>query len=429
MTPRTLAEKLLSRAAGRPVRAGETIVCRPDLALGTDASIAQALEYLARLDGGVPRAPLDARRLVFALDHFDASSDPRAHALQAQARDYATRHGVTLFEVGQGIGHQRIVETGRALPGQVAVAADTHAVSYGAFNTFATGIGASDLAGVMYCGQVWLRVPGSIRVELSGSLRQGVSAKDLALHLIGLVDPDGANGLALEYAGSGVATLDMDDRVVLANMAVETGAKAALFRCDLKTRAWLAGVIGARNAAAQVAETPDDGARYVERLAIDLGQVEPMVALPHQVHQVITLAAAARTSIDMVYLGSCAGGRVKDYRQALDVLQAAGGIDSGVRLVVTPASEQVRAEMEANGMLAEYVRLGAEVMAPGCGACCGSCSGGAPTGSSRVVSTASRNFRGRMGNAQASIYLASPAECARAAVTGTLGGAAAEVER
>ena len=426
MTPRTLAEKLLSRAAGRVVRAGEIIVCRPDLALGTDGSISQALEYLGRLDGGVPRAPFDARRLVFALDHYDASADFKARAAQAQARDYATRHGITLYEVGQGIGHQCILESGRALPGQVAVAADTHAVSYGAYNTFATGVGASDLAGVMYCGQVWLRVPPSIRVDFTGSLRPGVYAKDVGLHLLGLIDADGANGIALEYGGPGVSGLDMDDRVVLANLAVDTGAKAALFRCDLKTRAKLGEAIGARHAASQVAETPDDGAHYVERLAIDLGQVEPMVALPHQVQQVMTLSAAQRTSIDTVHLGSCAGGRVKDYRQALDVLQEGGGLGQGVRLVITPASEQVRSEMEANGMLAEYQRLGAEIMAPGCGACGSGCSSASPSGASRVVATASGSFCGYLGHEQPAIYLASPAECARAAVTGTLGGAAAE---
>jgi 3-isopropylmalate/(R)-2-methylmalate dehydratase large subunit len=425
MTPQTLGEKLLSRAAGRCVRAGDLAVCRPDLALGTDASIPMALECLGRLDGGVPRAPYDARRLVFALDHFNASSDPLAVARQDAARGYAALHGITLFEVDQGIAHQCVLETGRALPGQVALGADSHAVSYGALNAFATGIGASDLAGVMYCGQVWLRVPASIRVELTGKLPAGVSAKDLALTLVSRLGADGASYSALEYGGPGVAALDMDDRIVLANMSVETGAKAGLFRCDIKTRAYLARSIGARTAAAQVAETPDPGARYAEMIAIDLGKVEAMVALPDRFRQVVPLAVTPPTHIDMVYLGSCSGGRVKDYRQALDVLRDGGGVGPGIRLVVTPASERVRSEMEELGMLAEFERLGAEIFPPGCGACSGTCAG-APVGRSRVASTANRNFEGRMGNADAQIYLASPAECARAAVTGRLGGPGSE---
>lgn len=422
MTSLTLAEKLLSRAAGHRVRAGDLIVCRPDLALGTDGSVPTALEYLARLDGGTPRAPFDARRLVFALDHYGAGDDAEASASQSVARAYAAKHGVTLFEVGQGIGHQRVMETGRALPGQVAVGADSHAVSYGALNAFATGIGAADLAGVMYCGQVWLCVPASVRVELFGRLRRGVSAKDLALTLVSRLGSDGANYRALEFGGPGVASLDMDDRIVLANMAVETGAKAGLFRCDIKTREYLAASIGARAAASQVAETPDPGARYAEMISIDLDRVEPMVALPDRYQQVVPLAVAPPTEIDTVHLGSCTGGRVKDYRQALAVLREAGGPGKGVRIIVTPASEQVRAEMESLGMLAEFESYGAEIRPPGCGACGGGCGSGSIE-VSRVASTASRQFGGRPHGAGAAVYLASPAECARAAVTGRLGGA------
>lgn len=421
MTPQTLAEKLLSRASGRRVQAGELVVCRPDLALGTDGSIPMALEYLAQLHGGTPRAPFDAKRLAFAFDHYNESSGPKALALQDTARRYATEHGITVFEVNEGIGHQRVLETGRALPGHLAVGADSHTISYGAMNSFATGIGSSDLAGVMFCGQVWLKVPASIRVQLSGNLRAGVSAKDVALTLVGLLRADGAAYRALEFGGPGVAALDMDDRIVLANMAVEAGAKAGLFPFDAHTRAWLAKIIGADAVAALTGESADEGASYFETIAIDLGEVEPMVALPHRVDQVMPLAAAPATRIGMVYLGTCTGGRVKDYCEALAVLRSGGGVGKGIRLVVTPASEPVRAELEASGMLREFEALGAEIHPPGCGACCGTCAG-TPVGDVRVASTANRNFKGRMGNPEAQIFLASPAECARAAVTGVLGG-------
>ena len=423
MTPQTLAEKLLSRAAGRRVQAGELIVCRPDLALGTDGSIPMALEYLAQLHDGEARAPFDAKRLVFAFDHYNESSGPKALALQDKARRYALEHGINVFEMNEGVGHQRVLETGRALPGQLAVGADSHTISYGAMNAFATGIGSSDLAGVMFCGQLWLKVPASIRVQLTGRLRDGMSAKDVALALVGRLRADGAAYRALEFTGPGIATLDMDDRIVLANMAVEAGAKAGLFPCDGRTRAFLAASIGTDAAASLVGASADEGASYVETLEIDLGEIEPMVALPHRVDNVMPLAAAPATQIGMVYLGTCTGGRVKDYREALAVLRSGGGVKQGIRLVVTPASEPVRAELDASGMLREFESLGAEVHPPGCGACCGTCAG-TPVGDVHVASTANRNFKGRMGNAAAQIFLASPAECARAAVTGVLGGAA-----
>ena len=209
MAPQTLAEKLLSRAAGHRVQAGELIVCRPDLALGTDGSIPMALDYLAELQDGEAGAPNDAGRLVFAFDHYDESSGPKALALQERARRYARAQGVAVFEMNEGIGHQRVLETGRALPGQLVVGADSHTTSYGAMNAFATGIGSSDLAGIMYCGQLWLKVPASIAVRLSGRLRPGVAAKDVALKLIGLLRADGAAYRALEFGGPGVAALDM----------------------------------------------------------------------------------------------------------------------------------------------------------------------------------------------------------------------------
>ncbi|MDP9045055.1 MAG: aconitase family protein [Pseudomonadota bacterium] len=420
MSSLTLAEKLLSRAAGRTVRADEIAVVRPDLVLGNDVTLPTALAYLARLDGGTPRAPFDARRIAFALDHLEGSCDAAPPGSQRAVTDYARDHGVRLFAAEQGAGHQVVLETGLALPGHVAVGVDAQAVCYGALNAFATGVGPADLAGVLYCGQLWLRVPATIRIDLSGRLRPGVSARDLALALVGRIGADGAAHRALEFGGPGVARLDMDDRIVLANMAVETGAKAALFRCDIKTREYLAPRIGARAAAALVAELPDPGARYAGSIAVEMGEVEPMVALPDPSRRVLPLSVAPPTSIDTVHLGSRIGGRLKDYAQALDVLRKGGGPVPGVRLVVTPASARVRADMEALGMLDEFVRYGAQILSPG-GGDCAPC-GGEHSQGVRVASTAYRHFEGRWHDAATQVYLASPAECARAAVTGQLGG-------
>jgi 3-isopropylmalate/(R)-2-methylmalate dehydratase large subunit len=413
----TISEKMLSRASGRAVRAGDLAICRPDFAMGTDGSVPMALDYLAQMQP-VPGGPKNPGSLLFALDHYGPDSGQQAQALQDRVRAYARRHGVALAEVGQGVGHQVVLESGAALPGQLLLGADSHAVSYGAVNAFATGIGSSDLAGVMLCGQVWLKVPQSLKVVLVGRLQGGVGAKDLALFVTRTLGADGASYRVLEFCGPGVATLDMDDRIVLANMSAEAGAKAGIFPFDEVTAAWLAG----RTRTDYRAVGPDADAKYSGVIELDLAAIASQLALPHRVDQVVDLADAPATKVDLVYLGTCTGGRVKDYREALEVLRQGGGIATGVQVVVTPASAQVRAEMESQGMLHEFAAMGAQIQPPGCGSCCGTC-GMVPADDMNVVSTANRNFKGRMGNGKAAIFLASPRACAAAATTGWIGGA------
>ncbi len=418
----TISEKILSRAAGRPVRAGEIAICTPDIAMGTDGSIPMALDYLAGMAGS-ERAARYPERLVFALDHYGPTSGRKALALQARARTYAQTHGIRTYDQGDGIGHQLLLETRAVRPGMLAVGADSHSTSYGAVNAFGTGIGSSDFAGVLYCGQVWLKVPPTIAVMLHGRLAPGVSAKDVALLLARRLGADGAAYAALEFTGSGVATLDMDDRIVLSNMAVEIGAKAGIFGFDETTERWFSERAPDSARARMSATAPvaaDSNAVYAATVDIDLAAVIPQLALPHRVDNVVDAAGSARQKIDMVYLGTCTGGRVKDYREALDELERGGGVAKGVRLVVTPASESVRAELARSGMLARFESMGAEIQPPGCGSCCGTC-GTIPVDGERVVSSANRNFKGRMGNASASIWLASPRQCAIAAVRGSLG--------
>jgi len=412
-----MSEQLLSRAAGVDLRAGDLAICEPDAAMGTDGSIPMALDYLRQMqDEGVPLpGPRHAGRVVFAFDHYGAASGARSLALQERARAYALAHGVRIFEVGEGIGHQLMMERGLVRPGQLVVGADSHAVTYGALNAFATGIGSSDFAGLLQCGQVWLKVPAAVRVVLCGSLPAGASAKDVALTLARRLGADGASYLALEFDGPGLAALDIDDRMVLANMSVEMGAKAGIFPFDEHTAAYLQG----RSDSAGVPVRADPDAAYADTLELDLAGVTPQVALPHRVDHVVDLADAQQIAIDMVYLGTCTGGRSKDFHEALDVLRQGGGVAPGVRLVVTPASDAVRDELSASGALAEFESLGAEIREPGCGGCCGTC-GSIPADGSNVVSTANRNFKGRMGNREAQIFLASPRACASAAVHGRL---------
>jgi 3-isopropylmalate/(R)-2-methylmalate dehydratase large subunit len=412
MPGKTISEKILSAKSGRDARAGDLVVCRVDCALGTDGSTPMALDYFGAMGGTRVH---DAQRIVFALDHYAPAPSRATGLLHQRMRDFAALHRIPLWEVGEGIGHQLIVESGRAVPGGLVVGADSHAVTYGALNTFGTGIGSSDLAAILISGRIWLRVPESIKVTLTGCLPQGVYPKDVALFLARELRADGATYQALEFSGGALAALDLEDRLVLSNLAVEMGAKNGVFPADEKTLAYLDGkALGPFDPA-----DPDPDAHYIREVTIALDSLGPQLALPHQVDRVVEIRDAIGTPVQMVYLGTCTGGRVRDFHQALAVLKAGGGVAKGVQLVVTPASRSVLEALTRDGTLAEFISMGAVVVTPGCGSCCGTC-GAIPGDGVSVISTANRNFKGRMGNSNAAIYLASPATCAAAAVSGKI---------
>ena len=395
MSGQTISEQILSSKSGRLARAGDVVVCGVDYALGTDGSTPMALDYFEAMGGTRVRYP---DRVVFALDHYAPAPSRHTAELHQRMRRFAAQHGIPLWDVGEGIGHQLMIESGRAAPGRLAVGADSHAVTYGAVNCFATGIGSSELSAILIGGAIWLKVPRTIRVMLTGALRRGVDAKDIALALAHELGADGAAYCALEFAGPALPELDLDDRLVLANLAVEMGAKNAIF---------------------PGAVMPDRDAVYVREVILDLDALAPQIALPHQVDRVVPIADAAGTPVRIVYLGTCTGGRVRDFHAARDVLHAGGGPAPGVQLVVTPASRSIFETLARDGTLADFISMGAVVGTPGCGACCGTC-GAIPGDGDNVISTANRNFKGRMGNPNASIFLASPAACAAAAVRGAV---------
>lgn len=380
--------------------------------MGTDGSTPMALDYFEAMGG---KKVCDPQRIVLALDHYAPAPSRAAALLHKRMREFAADQGIPLWEVGEGIGHQLIVESGRAVPGGLVVGADSHAVTYGALNTFGTGIGSSDLAAILMSGRIWLRVPETIRVTLNGELPRDVYPKDIALRLARELGADGANYKALEFCGSGAAALDLEDRLVLSNLAVEMGAKNGVFDADEKTFAYLDG----RAMGPFAAVAADRDAQYVHEIAISLDELTPQIALPDQVDKVVSIENAAGTPVQMVYLGTCTGGRVRDFHQARDVIIAGGGVAPGVQLVVTPASREVLETLTADGTLADFISFGAVVVTPGCGSCCGTC-GAIPGDGVNVISTANRNFKGRMGNSSASIFLASPASCAAAAVRGEI---------
>ena len=414
MAGKTVGEKILSARSGVDARAGDVVVCDIDFALGTDAATPMAIDYFQAMGGTRVRHP---ERFAFSLDHYAPPSSAKSAALHDRVRAFARVHGIPLWEVGEGIGLQLMVESGRCRPGGLVIGADSHSTTFGACNAFGTGIGSSDLAAAMIAGQVWLRVPETTKVWLDGALRPGVAAKDVILSLVGQLGQEGANYQALEFVGPGAESLTMDERLVLSNMSVEMGAKAGIFLADHATRAYLA----SRVVDPLTPIEPDPDARYAREIAIDLSALEPQIARPHEPDNVVALHETAGTRVDMVFVGTCTGGRVSDFHEVLAQVEDSGGIAPGVVLVLTPASREVYLELLRDGTLVTLTALGAVVTTPGCGACCGT-SGMIPGDGMTVVSTANRNFKARMGNATVSIYLASPASCGAAAATGMLTG-------
>jgi len=410
---KTISEKILSQHAGKDASAGDVVVCDVDLVLGTDASAPMAIDYFERMNG---ERVFDPERVMFALDHYAPPSSSKAAGFHDRVRAFAGQHRVELNEVGAGISHQIAVETGRVVAGDLVIGADSHTVTAGALGAFATGVGSSDIAAAMITGKVWLRVPETIRVEITGERANGLTAKDIALGLVAELGAEGANYRTLEFHGEALGTLTVEERLVIANLAVEAGAKAAIVPHDELTAAYLAG----RTNRQPVSVEADPGARYARTVTVDLSASNPLVALPHAPENVVALDHAVGTPIQMVFLGTCTGGRVSDFHAALAVIERGGGrLASGVQLVVTPASREVYLRLVADGTLAKFGAIGAVITTPGCGACCGT-SGAIPGDGVNVLSTANRNFKASMGNATASIYLASPEACAAAAVTGRI---------
>jgi 3-isopropylmalate/(R)-2-methylmalate dehydratase large subunit len=413
VSARTISEKILSAKAGREVHAGEIAICNVDHVLGTDASSPMAIDYFEKMGG---ERLFNPSRVHFAFDHYSPAANAKTEALHERVRVFAKRYGAELSDEGEGISFQLLAECGGALPGSLIIGADSHTVTIGALNLFATGVGSSDLAAAMITGQAWLRVPESIKVTLTGTRTAFLSAKDIALALVKLIGPEGANYKTLEFHGSALSALSLEERLVICNLGVEMDAKAAIFPPDNATNEYLAG----RKVGLDAPVTADVHAVYAREVTLDLSRLSPRVSLPHAPDNVVPIDQAVGTPIQMVFLGTCTGGRARDFHEALAGLDRAGGkIADGVQLVVTPASREVAEILRGDGTLAAFEELGATITAVGCGACCGT-SGVIPGDGMNVLSTANRNFKARMGNATASIYLASPAACGAAAATGRI---------
>lgn len=410
----TMTEKILAAHAGLPaVKAGDLIEAKLDLVLGNDITTPVAITTFEA--AGLTKV-FDREKIAIVLDHYTPCKDIKSAELCAQARAFAAKHGIThLYDVGEaGIEHALLPEKGLVAPGDCVIGADSHTCTYGALGAFSTGVGSTDMAAGMAIGENWFKVPAAIKVTLKGALRPYVSGKDVILHLIGLIGVDGALYQSLEFTGEGVASLSMDDRFTIANMAIEAGAKNGIFPVDEKTIAYVNGRV---NRPYTVYEADAD-AQYAHEVVIDLATLAPTVSLPHLPSNTKTIDEAKGLPIQQVVIGSCTNGRISDLRQAAAILSGKH-VAKGVRCIVIPATQEVSLQCIREGLAEIFIAAGCALSTPTCGPCLGGHMGVMSAGE-RAVSTTNRNFVGRMGHVKSEVVLASPAVAAASAVAGCL---------
>jgi len=410
----TFAEKVLARKAGvTHVAPGQIVTVRPDHLLSHDNTAA----IVAKISDDLEQFGVcDPELHVVVLDHIVPASSEKAAENHKLTREYVRTHGIRHFyDVGEGVCHQVMVEKGLALPGALLVGSDSHTCTYGALGAFATGIDRTEAAALLLTGEMWLKVPQSIRIDLTGELAHGVTAKDLVLTLIGDIGADGATYCAVEFHDD-TSSLTIDDRLTLANMGVEMGAKIGVFEVDEATVDYLDAAGVSRDDYQPV--RADDDATYLRDLSYEVSEIAPVVARPHTVDNVACVEEVEGTKIDQCLLGTCTNGRASDFELAASILKGKRIVE-GVRLLLLPASRSVLKQTLASGAMTTLIDAGGMLLPPGCGPCLGAHLGVLAPGE-RCLSTANRNFKGRMGCADSEIYLASPATVAASALHGEI---------
>jgi 3-isopropylmalate/(R)-2-methylmalate dehydratase large subunit len=378
--------------------------------MSQDGTSALAIDAIASMGA---ETVFDPERVVMVMDHSCPSPLEGVSAIHAKMRAFGKRTGVRIYDWGCGVCHQLVPESGRVVCGDLVVGCDSHTCTYGALNIFSTGVGSTDGAAAMVAGKLWFKVPETTQVIYGGHLPAGVYSKDLILYLAGLIGVDGATYQALEFSGPVIDALSIDARMTISNMAIEVGAKTGLMRADDKTRAFFDERVK-RNGVPLAREPqpvdPDPDAEYARRIEIDTSALEPQIASPHAVGNVSPLSEVAGTPVAEGYIGTCTNGRLTDFAIVASILRGRT-VHPDVRLVVAPASRDIYLDAMAAGYIQDLVEAGASVVTPGCGPCVGT-HNGVPSDGENVISTANRNFKGRMGNSNAFVYLGSPATVA-----------------
>ena len=408
----TMTQKILAAHAGLPeVKPGELIEAKLDIVLGNDITTPVAINEFKK--AGFDQV-FDKDRVAIVLDHFVPNKDIKAAQQSKQCREFACSHCVSHFyDVGKmGIEHALLPEQGVVTAGDCIIGADSHTCTYGALGAFSTGVGSTDMAAGMATGKAWFKVPSAIRFELKGQLPGNCSGKDVILTIIGMIGVDGALYKSMEFTGEGVASLSMDDRLCICNMAIEAGAKNGIFPVDEKTKAYLSG----RSEREPVFYEADPDAEYEKTVEIDLSRIVPTVSCPHLPENTHPAAELSHIKIDQVVIGSCTNGRMEDMETAYRILNGKKVAD-GIRCIIIPATQQIMKECVERGYVTAFIEAGAVVSTPTCGPCLGGYMGILAEGE-RCVATTNRNFVGRMGHVKSEVYLASPATAAQSALTG-----------
>jgi 3-isopropylmalate/(R)-2-methylmalate dehydratase large subunit len=408
---KTIAEKILSAHAGKDLLAGDFAICKVDFSFGQDGTSSIIIDRVKEM--GLKELKT---RFCMVIDHSSPSPSEGVSRVHKKMRDFSSEFKVGLFDIGCGVCHQVIPESGMVLPGDLVLGADSHTCTYGALGVFSTGVGSTDLAVALSTGKNWFKVPPTIKMIVRGKLPKGIYAKDIILHIISKVGANGATYKAVEFCGPVIDRMDIDGRMTMSNMAVEMGAKAGFMPCDDKTSEWFRKRLARDKKIKGV--SADKDAVYESIMEFDISKLKPQVSIPHNVDTVADASKLKTIKIQEAFLGTCTNGRYDDLKVAAKMLKNKK-IASGVRFIVAAASRDIYLQAMSSGFIDNFIKAGAAVVVPGCGPCVGT-HNGVPADEEIVISTANRNFKGRMGNPKAFIYLGSPATVVASAIEGRI---------
>lgn len=407
----TIAEKILSAHSGKKVCAGDITLAKVDFVMAQDGTAPLVIKAFEKFDA---EKVFDKKKAVFVIDHNSPSQSQGVSALHKMMRDFASRYGITLFDIGEGVCHVLLPEKGLVTCGNLVLGADSHTPTYGALNAMSSGVGSTDLAIALLTGSLWFKVPQTVKVVLKGKVPRGVFGKDIALAIVKTLTAEGALYKSVEITGEAAASLSMSARFTICNLTTEVGAKCGIMEADDKTLKWLK----EHNAKKAKPVFADKDAVYEKEAEINVSSLSPQVAMPHTVDNVADIEQVRGTEIRQAFIGTCTNGRTEDFEIAAKILKG-GKVKKGVRLICAPGSRQIYLECMKKGYIRIITEAGGCVTNPGCGPCVGTHQG-IPSDGENVISTANRNFKGRMGNQNAFIYLASPATVAASSLEGKI---------
>ncbi len=407
----TIAEKILSNHSGKTAKAGNIVIADLDYMIAQDGTSGIAIDSFRKMGA---KKVLHPEKAAIIIDHSSPSPNLGVSAIHKKIREFVKEQGITLYDIGCGVCHQITPEQGHVVPGDLVIGADSHTCTYGAINAFSTGIGSTDLAAGWVSGKLWFKVPETLKVMFNGKLPKGIYSKDMILKLIGDITADGATYMALEMHGEAISALSVDARFTISNMAIECGAKAGLMPADKKVLNWVEGHSKKKPNPIEA----DKDAKYAKTIEIDVAKFEPQIAKPHTVDNVVPISKIGNVPIQQGFIGTCTNGRLEDFQIAAKVLKG-NKIHPDCRLILAPASKQILLDLINDGTYQALIEAGAVAVTPGCGPCVGT-HNGVPSDGENVISTANRNFKGRMGNTNAFIYLGSPATVAASMIEGKI---------